>query len=402
MLKRFEQPLQTPASQLAAASELFHARFKRPPRFAARAPGRVNLIGEHTDYNLGFVLPMAIERYTLVVADPSPNDSSTFWSFDLDETTHVDLTSPLHPLPGTAANYPLGVASQFLKRQDARSLGNFDVLITSTVPLGAGLSSSAALEVAFATLLEQATGAKLSVLEKALLCQAAEHEFPGAPVGIMDMYISAGAQRGNALLIDCRSNHAQAVPLPSTSKTIVLIVDSGVKHSLAAGEYAKRRATCESAARKLGVPSLREATITMLNTSNLSLDERMKALHVVAENNRTVLAAEALGSGDVTTFGELMFASHDSLRDLFDVSCRELNVLVDAARTRAGQGVFGARMTGGGFGGCVVILCKPDSVSEIRDELNAAFRDVFGRTCEMFTTVAAGGAQALNVEDPGA
>jgi galactokinase len=381
------------AGQLAVATEAFVSRFDRKPKFAAVAPGRVNLIGEHTDYNQGFVLPMAIDRQTLVLADFAETKQSTLWSIDLDESIAIDITLPLAPMPGHFANYVLGVLAQFTEL--GRAVPNLDAAITSSVPIGAGLSSSAALEVAFATILEQVTGVTLSPIDKALLCQRAEHTFPGAPVGIMDMLTSIRAKAGNALLIDCRTNQSQDVPLPEAHDASVLIIDTKVKHELSGGEYADRRAACEEAAKLLGVDSLRDATPEMLSRAKLPPILHKRALHVVAENTRTTLAAQALAAGDLPAFGGLMFASHESLRDLFEVSCAELDLIVEVADQMRNHGVFGARMTGGGFGGCAVALCQTSQVKPVAAKIRDAFRNHFGRECEPFVVQPSDGAKSL-------
>jgi galactokinase len=387
--------VQSTDAQLAVARERFGARFGRQPTIAAVAPGRVNLIGEHTDYNQGFVLPMAIDRQTVVVADRAPIKQSTMWSIDLDETIAIDITLPLTPLPGHFANYILGVIAEFSEMNE--TVPNLDVALTSTVPIGAGLSSSAALEVAVATLLERITRTELSPVDKALLCQRAEHAFPGAPVGIMDMLTSIQAKSGHALLIDCRTNESQHVPLPDAADACVLIIDTKVKHELSGGEYADRRAACEEAAKLLNVASLRDATIDALERAQLPATLHKRALHVIAENARTVLAAEALAAGDLNSFGNYMFASHDSLRDLFEVSCPELDLIVEVAGQLRTQGVFGARMTGGGFGGCAVALCGSAQVNDISSRISSEFRSQFGRECEPFVVQPSGGARLLRM-----
>jgi galactokinase len=388
-------PAQDQGAQFAYAMEQFVARFGRKPKFAAVAPGRVNLIGEHTDYNQGFVLPMAIDRQTVILADTAEIKQSSFWSIDLDETIAIDITLGLSPMPGHFANYVLGVIAQFIKLGEP--VPNLDVAITSTVTIGAGLSSSAALEVAFATVLERVTTHDLAPIDKALLCQRAEHTFPGAPVGIMDMLTSIQAKAGHALLIDCRTNQSQPVPLPNPRDASVLIIDTKVKHQLSGGEYADRRAACEEAAELLGVESLRDATVEMLQQANLPTTLHKRALHVISENARTILAAQSLATQDLPAFGGLMFASHDSLRDLFEVSCAELDLIVDVARQMRAHGVYGARMTGGGFGGCTVALCKRDNINEVSTRIAESFRDQFGRDCEPFIVQPSDGARSLKV-----
>lgn len=376
---------------------MFADRFGRQPTVAAFAPGRVNLIGEHTDYNLGFVLPIAIERETIIVADHALDERvSTMVFADLNETMQVDLTRPLQARRGKPGNHPLGVADQFHKRGFA--LPNLDALVTSSVPIGAGLSSSAAIEVAFALLLANIVGTAISSLETARLCRQAEHAFAGTPCGIMDMYIAAAAKPDRAMLIDCRSEEARHVPADFESHgATLLVVDTGVKHELASSAYADRRATCDATAELLGLPSLRSATIESLNTHGLSNELRRRALHVIAENARTVLAAEALALGDLRGFGERMFQSHASLRDLYEVSCPELDAIVDAAKSlREGDaGVFGARMTGGGFGGCAIVLCAKRAADSVRARVTEIFAERFGRSPHVFATGAGGGAKLL-------
>ncbi len=241
-------------------AQQFANAYGRPARWIAAAPGRVNLIGEHTDYNDGFVLPMAIERYTVIAAAPAKRGANAIQlrSTAGDGAISLDLAQPAKPAPkGTWSNYPVGVIAGFLAH-GAKPSG-FDALIHSTVPLGGGLSSSAALEVSTATLLEAITGKKLDPVEKALLCQKAEHEYAGVPCGIMDQFISVMGKQDHLLLLDCRSRQPDLVPMTDHSK-VVLIINTNVKHELTGGEYAKRRAQCEQAANLLSLPSLRDAT----------------------------------------------------------------------------------------------------------------------------------------------
>ncbi len=396
-----------PLDQLVGeALEAFTSRFGRPPRFGAAAPGRVNLIGEHTDYNNGFVLPMAIDRWAIVVADLTPANNSTLWAIDLDQTVQCDFASQRSPVAGSFANYLLGVVDQFAKL--GHTVPNLDVAITSTVPIGAGLAGSAAIEVATATLLAEVVGARLDPLDKALLCQRAEHTFPGTPCGIMDMFIATSAQPNHALLIDCQSNTAEPIPLPPAESASVLIANTNVHHDLAASAYAARRESCRSAAAKLGLTTLREAAARMgavemgippiFSGRGLTDRESRCAEHVVCENERVRLAAAALGRGDLETVGGLMFDSHASLRDLFDVSCPELDLLVEvAAQMRSDGSVFGARMTGGGFGGCAVLLCRTDRVTTVSDALADRFSSRFTRPATLFTVAAVGASGAFTL-----
>jgi galactokinase len=359
----------------------FEAGFGRPPTLVASAPGRGNIIGEHTDYNQGFVLPMALQRRTTVLAAPAASDHSTIRSTAFDAVATVDLTRPLTPFdaidPARFANYVLGVADEFVQRGHA--IPNLDVLIASDVPLGAGLSSSAALEVAFARLLADLLGLNLDPSDLARLAQRAEHAFAGTPCGIMDQLTAACAEEHHALLIDCRDEQFQPLPLPPPDQASWLIIDTGVRHELASSEYAERRATCEAAAAVLDLDSLRDATLAMLDHEHLTPTQRKRAAHVITENTRTLLAAEALRQGDLTTLGDLMFQSHDSLRDVYVVSCPELDAIVDAARGLKGRDVYGARMTGGGFGGCAIVLCATEAVDRVADSLRPHARGTAGR-----------------------
>ncbi len=377
-----------PDALIARAQAAFVRRFGRKPRFAAAAPGRVNLIGEHTDYNEGFVLPMAIDRRALIVGDLAARERSTFWSVDLDQVAEADLTGTLAPQPRGFANYLLGVADQW--NASGGRLPNLDIVIHSSVPIGAGLASSAAVEVAFAHLLQQVTGTAMSPLDLALLCCRAEHAFPGTPCGIMDMLVATHARPGHALLVDCRSNQVRAIPLPPPDRASFLIADTGVRHNLADGAYAERRARCAAAASQLGLRSLRDVRPGMLAGRTMPEAERAAARHVLAENDRTLVAAAALATGDLEALGALMFDSHESLRDLMEVSCPELDALVEAAAALRGAGVYGARMTGAGMGGCAVVLCRADALDRVTAALEHALRGRFGRAACCFAAAPSG------------
>jgi galactokinase len=350
--------------------------YQRPPRWLAAAPGRVNVIGEHTDYNDGFVLPMAIDRYTVVAAAPSSNGGTTIRlrSTIGQDAVKLDLSQPVKPGPkGSWANYPAGVVAGFLAR--GSKPGGFDALIHSTVPTGGGLSSSAALEVSTATLLETITGKQLDPVDKALLCQKAEHDYAGMPCGIMDQFISVMGRKDHLLLLDCRSHRPELVPMTDPSVAL-LITNTNVKHELTSGEYAKRRAQCEEAAKALGVSSLRDATAEKLQGARGRMEEVVfrRARHVISEIERTVHAAEAIKASNWTTVGQLMYASHASLRDDYEVSCPELDAVVEIAQLIGPKGgVIGCRMTGGGFGGCTVALIRADAVDAISSRVAAEY-----------------------------
>jgi galactokinase len=354
--------------------EQFTKTFGRPPQWIAAAPGRVNVIGEHTDYNDGFVLPMAIDRYTIVAAAPSETKRVQLRSSTSDQTVSVDLSQPLKPAAkGTWSNYPVGVIAGFIER--GLNPGGFDAFIHSTVPLGGGLSSSAALEVSTATLLEVVTGKTLDPVDKALLCQKAEHEYAGVPCGIMDQFISVMGKQDHLLLLDCRSRKPELVPMSDPSVAL-LITNTNVKHELSGGEYAKRRAQCEEAAKILGVPSLRDASADALERARSRMDAVVyrRARHVIGEIERTVHAAEGVRASNWPTVGQLMYASHTSLRDDYEVSCAELDAVVEIAQKIGIKGgVYGCRMTGGGFGGCTVALVQADAVDAISKEIASQY-----------------------------
>jgi galactokinase len=377
------------------AVEAFARRFGRRPRWAAVAPGRVNLIGEHTDYNDGYVLPMAIDRHAAIAADRAPGDRSTLRAIDLDEEVAADVTAKLSPQPAGFGNYLLGVFDQLARSHD---VPNLDLVVTSTVPIGAGLASSAAVEVATAILLQQVVGTELDPLALATMCRRAEHAFPGTPCGIMDMFVATHARPDHALLIDCRSEQATPIPLPATQPVTILIADTTVRHDLADSAYADRRRTCAEAARALGLGSLREARAGLLAGAGLSEEQLRCARHVVDENQRTLIAAAALTTGDLDALGELMFDGHASLRDLYRVSCPELDSLVDAAAELRGEGgVIGARMTGAGFGGCAVIVCRAEAADQVSGELHRRFTERFGHPPTRFTVRAAGAGEAVEL-----
>jgi len=361
-----------------------------------RAPGRVNLIGEHTDYNDGFVLPAAIELQTFAAVAGGTGRRVRIHSLNFRETVSVDLDTGGLRRRNHWSDYPLGVVATLLGAGYA--LRSVDLLLYGEVPPGAGLSSSASLEVATALALLAVAGIDLSPLETAKLCQRAENEFVGARCGIMDPFVSRCAQAGHALLLDCRSLEERSVPLPDTLRLVVC--HSGVRHALASGEYNARRAQCEEGVRALaevnpGVRSLRDATPALLeeNRGRIPPVVFARCHHVVSENERTQEAAAALERLDLATVGRLMAASHASLRDEYEVSCRELDLLVDAAVPL--EGVFGARMTGAGFGGCTVNLVRTEAVPAFCEQVTRAFERVTGRKPKIYQSAAAAGACEL-------
>ncbi|KAK9502483.1 hypothetical protein O3M35_011255 [Rhynocoris fuscipes] len=342
------------------ALDTYRSHFQKLPDFAAFAPGRVNLIGEHTDYNNGFVLPIALPLGTIIagakngssqvhiVSTSSQIGEKNFVIFNLPERGKVEKE------PIKWVNYVKGVIAFF----EGVVTEGFNAVVVSSVPVGGGLSSSAALEVSTYVFLEAIFQYHNSSLkEKALRCQKAEQLYADMPCGIMDQFISIMAEYGKALLLDCRSLKTTVVPF-KTVEEVVVITNSNVQIELSSTEYSLRRKQCEEAAYLLGVESLRDVDLKTLEEykTKLPIVIYKRARHVVTENARTVAAADALKNNDFITFGKLMIESHNSLRDDFEVSCRELNQLVDIAISV--DGVYGSRMTGAGFGGCTVSLAE--------------------------------------------
>jgi galactokinase len=380
-------------STRAAADERARGAFERAFGVSAldvaTAPGRVNLIGEHTDYNEGYVLPMPVPMVCAAAVGPGEGehrvvagDVGEGCSFPVGAVVQGDMTGA-GVRAGSWQSYVFGVMhfiAAELERRGER-VPVVRIAVASDVPMGAGLSSSAALEVAVArAVLAARDGAwQPDAVEIARLCQRAENEFAGVPCGIMDQLISAAGTPGSAAVIDCRSLTMRKVPLPDVRVARVVVMDTGVRHRNSAGTYAARRAACEAAAAELGVPALRDADGYMLEQARGALTQEQWACasHVVAENQRVLMAGEALRGGDMAAMGELMKLSHASLRDLYRVSCPELDCLVEAAC--GVPGVFGARMTGAGLGGCVVALARPEAVPALRTAVEGAYRAAFDR-----------------------
>ncbi|XP_072882798.1 galactokinase [Hemitrygon akajei] len=365
------------------------------PSIAVAAPGRVNLIGEHTDYNQGFVLPMALPMVTVVVGCQSTDGIISLCTLakEADDPKQLEFPVPSegNPLvPGLPkwANYVKGVIQHYR----AGSLTGFKAVAASNVPFGGGLSSSASLEVAFYTFLQQVCPDDGDLVQKALTCQKAEHTFASMPCGIMDQFISVMGEAGHALLIDCRSLQVTPVPI-SDPNLVILITNSNVRHSLTGSEYPTRRKQCLEAAKVLGKDSLRDASMAELEAAKARLDTEVyrRARHVISEIKRTAEAADALKSRNYREFGNLMVQSHNSLRDDYDVSCRELDELVSAAVN--GEGVYGSRMTGGGFGGCTVTLLEAAAVEKTIQRI----KDTYSGTPTFYITKPSRGAHLLQL-----
>ena len=382
------------AGRTDAIAADFRARFGRAPRIF-RAPGRVNLIGEHTDYNDGFVMPAALEHATRVAAAPRGDRRIVVHSRRTGATAEIDLDAgPIRPA-GHWSDYVFGVA-RILEESGHRLIG-CDMTLTSTVPVGSGLSSSAALEVSVCGALAALAGITLDRVETAEICQRAENEHVGMRCGIMDQYAASCGIAGHALMIDCRTLTARPVAIDPGSR--IVVANSMVHHVLAGGgEYNARRASCEAGVALLRgrfggeIRALRDVSIEMLEANRDLFDDETwrRCRHIVTENDRVLDAVAAADAGDVARFGALMDASHVSMRDDFEISCREVDVMVDLAR--ALPGVHGSRMTGGGFGGCTVSLVAADAVADFTTALGAAYATATGLDPEIFACSPGAGA----------
>jgi galactokinase len=394
-----------PAASAAAAAEVADVRQQFGQLFGTdgrvrviRAPGRVNLIGEHTDYNDGFVFPMAIEPEVRIMCrsrdDGRVRLASTLFP---GETAEFALNEPIRAGSPKWANYSKGIAAELIGA--GIPLVGMDALISNTLPMGGGLSSSAALEVATGAALLTLAGQQMDPGRLALLAQKAEHEYAGVPVGIMDQTIVAGGKAGHAMLLDCRDLSKKFVPLDARDVQVV-VVNSMVKHELTGGEYAERRRQCEEGVKFFqkenpDIRALRDVTPAMVAAAEGKLDDVVfrRCRHVVGENARTTEAAAKLERKDYEEVGELMLESHDSLRHDYEVSVPELDFLVEESMKV--RGVYGARMTGGGFGGCIVALAQPRAVEPLREQLTRTYRDKFGKEPAMFVTTATAGVSIL-------
>ncbi|MGK0190399.1 MAG: galactokinase [Verrucomicrobiales bacterium] len=372
----------------------FHEIFSRPPEHSARAPGRINFIGEHVDYQNGLVMPAAIDRYVYAEAAANQLQELHIYSSMQNGAPLVFSIDSLVPIDGqnSWANYVIGVVEKY--RNTELRVPGFDIAFHADLPLGAGLSSSAALESATALIIESLTGTQKTAVERALLCQAAEHDFAGVPCGIMDQLAVNAGIAGHALTIDCRTLDVSPSPMPEDMA--IIVVDSKVKHALADGEYAKRKADCETAAAALEIDTLRDATLAQIELMKPDLGDRVyrRARHVVTEIERVRSFSDALQAGDTVAIGLQMAASHASLRDDFEVSCPELDALVKIARD---AGTIGSRMMGGGFGGSTVNLAHIDSATAIAETITANYLSEFGTEVEAFVVHVVDGAIILSI-----
>ena len=367
----------------------FEARFGAPPERLVRAPGRVNLIGEHTDTSDGFVLPMAIDREVRVALTPRSDTTVRLVALDLEAEDVFDATAPA-TRDGWAA-YAHGVA--WALAEAGHALSGFDAVFTGDVPRGAGLSSSAALELALARTFAEASDLPWDPAAMAVACRRAENAWVGVASGIMDQLIGACGEAGSALLIDCRDLSTEAVPLPPGTRVVIL--DTGTRRGLVGSAYNERRAQVDAAAHGLGVEVLRHATPELLEARGGQLDPaaRKRARHVVSENRRVLEAADAMRAGDAARLGRLMDASHASLRDDFEVSGPALDAMVEVARAQ--DGCHGARMTGAGFAGCCVALVAEEAVEPFVAQVAQRYRAATGHEPALYPVVASAGAGPL-------
>ncbi len=379
----------------AAITANFIKKFNASPRLF-RAPGRVNLIGEHTDYNDGFVMPAAIEFATVIAAAPRDDRRLVISSLGFGEA-EFDLSQPESRIAEHHwSDYIVGTAITL--EQAGYRLRGVNLLVESDVPSGAGLSSSAAIEVATALALTSISDLTLDKLEMVKLCQRAENEFVGMRCGIMDQFISALGQAASALMIDCRTLEYKPVPLPAEVKLV--ICNSMVKHQHAGGEYNQRRLECETGVKhfaqfRTGISALRDLTLEGFEQNKIGLPEVIarRCRHVISENERVVAAASALAKNNGAAFGNLMNQSHRSMRDDYEISCSEIDTLVEIAQSIAG--VYGARMTGGGFGGCTINLVHVDFVDDFCRTIREKYKKIARKDCEIYVTSASDGAAAL-------
>jgi galactokinase len=387
----------TSTAMTPSAAELagrFERAFGQQPDGVWQAPGRVNLIGEHTDYNEGYVLPFAIDK-TARVAIAVRNDSSVrLLSTYGDQGMFVTDVGALDPAAAKGwTKYPLGVI--WALQQRGISVPGLDLLLDSNVPLGAGLSSSHAIECAVVSALNELTGAELGPEEMVLATQQAENDFVGAPTGIMDQSASLRGSKGHAVFLDCRDQSVRLVPFEAEPAGLVmLVIDTRVSHSHSDGGYASRRAACELGAEVLGVKALRDVTVADLGEASGLLDDVTfrRVRHVVTENDRVLQTVELLASQGPGSIGALLDASHVSMRDDFEISCPELDLAVDTSRA---NGAIGARMTGGGFGGAAIALTPLAAEQTVRTAVERAFSEAGFTAPDIFTVTPAAGAMRI-------
>jgi galactokinase len=374
------------------AENAFLKAFHHQPAFVASAPGRINLIGEHTDYSNGFVLPAAIDLGVLLVMSPRKDDKVIVNSLGYAETESFSLND-LSKTSGGWVEYIKGVA--WALQQKGHSLQGWEGVMAGTIPIGAGLSSSAAFEMACVSAFSQASGLTLTPKAAAEAGRMAENQWVGVQVGIMDQLISAAGKQGTAILLDCQSLDYEYIPVPQEISIIVL--DTGTRRELSQSAYNARQLEIQEATKFLTLPSLRDGTLAILEKANASMPEVLyqRAKHVITENERVLLFCSAMKNGDLASIGQLLLQSHTSLRDDFDVSSPELNTIVEIAQSQ--PGCYGARMTGAGFGGCALALVAKESTSTFIDTVSGDYSSQTRIQPQIYAVQTADGATITNL-----
>ena len=387
-----EETVSNKRIEVLAAS--FREHFGGEPETLVRAPGRVNLIGEHTDYNDGFVLPVAIDRDIMIAARSREDRIARIHSLDLGATVEFPMDDIRYDSEHKWSNYPRGVA-HFLQKE-GYELRGLEAVITGNVPQGAGLSSSAAMEVATGLALEKISGLEIDPVKMALICQKAENKFVGVNCGIMDQFISRMGKQDHALLLDCRELEFELVPLNLEGAKIV-VCNTNVKRGLVDSEYNKRRSECERGVKLLeeflpGITALRDVDLDDFEKYSNHLPEitEKRCGYVIRENNRVLESVQSLEEGNLIRFGDLMNESHIGLRDQYEVSCAELDAMVEIAWNV--DGVLGSRMTGAGFGGCTVTLVTEDALEQLVERVNKEYPERTGLQPEIYVCAAEDGA----------
>jgi galactokinase len=381
-----------------AVTERFREVYGTSPSGTFRAPGRVNLIGEHTDYNDGFVMPAAIEFYSYAAIGERADHTLSVYSEQFHQSVEFSIAHLAGPPRKHWSDYVRGVAA--VLRDEGYPLRGANLVIDGQVPIGSGLSSSAAIEVSTALALTSLGGVTIPLLEVARLCQRAENTYTGARCGIMDQFVSCFGKQDHALMLDCRSLEATYLQLPPN--VCLVICNTMVRHELATGEYNERRASCERVVETIAkfrpeVRALRDLTLEDLEhyQNQISSVDFRRCRHVITENDRVKDAKAALESADLARFGELMYLSHDSLDQDYEVTCRELNIMVKLAREF--EGVYGARMTGGGFGGCTITLVESKVVPEFQATVAREYEKLTGLSPQIVVSAAAAGASEVAI-----
>lgn len=365
---------------ISSVKSAFIKFFKSEPLLIF-SPGRINIIGEHTDYNDGFVFPAAVNKGIVAAFGKNESGISTAYAFDMEHSITFSLTDLKPSEKGHWENYVLGVVAEIQKK--GKTVGNFNVVFRGNIPAGAGMSSSAALENAIVYGLNELFNLGLSKHDMILISQKAEHNYVGVHCGIMDQYASMFGIENNALLLDCRTVESKPYEIDFKDHQLVLI-NTNVKHSLSDSAYNDRRAVCEHISGLLGKKALRDATESDLETikDQVSHEDYQKALFVIEENNRAIKASKAIEDGDLITLGKLIYGSHAGLQHQYKVSCEELDFLVEQAQKN--KAVLGARMMGGGFGGCTINLVAKNDVKDFTESTSKAYKNKFNKDCSVY------------------